>query len=129
MHADSEGEYAEMCNAEGEAEQEAIAQEETYIDVAIEQLGYIKKLNDQRNEMTAAIDTEIAELTIDVKQYVVESKNSIEIKGAWVNYIKSGERTSWNAKELAKIAKSNAEVAKCRTVTETAANAAIKLDV
>ncbi|MCK5431314.1 MAG: hypothetical protein KAJ03_01150 [Gammaproteobacteria bacterium] len=144
-YASSEEEYNSMCEAEAAhdadmADQDAQAQAETQDEyeqnmsitrqmnptsVRMDALSAITK---ERAGMVSDIDNHIAFLQDSIKRDCIDAGKTIKTDTGTVTYIKGSKRTSWNSKMLAGLELVYPEISECKKITETAPNAAIKLD-
>ena len=83
----------------------------------------------ERAQMVADVDNRIAILQDSIKRDCLESGETIKTQFGTVTFRRGGKRTSWNGKQLEGLALVYPEINECKKTTETAANAAIKLDV
>ncbi|MCK5433359.1 MAG: hypothetical protein KAJ03_11470 [Gammaproteobacteria bacterium] len=89
----------------------------------------LRDLTKERDTMVADIDSRIAILQDSIKRDCTESGETIKTQFGTVTFRRGGKRTSWNGKHLEGLALVYHEINECKKTTDTAANAAIKLDV
>ena len=82
----------------------------------------------ERAQMVADVDNRIAILQDSIKRDCLESGETIKTQFGTVTFHKGSNRTSWNSKMLAGLELVYPEIAECKKITETASNAAIKLE-
>ena len=145
-YASSEEEYNEMCEAEAahdadmadqDAQAEAEIQDEYEHNIHINRqmnptrvrMDELRNLTNERTTMVADIDNRIAILQDSIKRDCIDAGKTIKTDAGTVTYRKGSKRTSWNGKQLEGLALVYPEINECKKTTETAANAAIKLDV
>lgn len=139
-YASSEEEYNSMCEAEAahDAEMaEQYAQDEYEHDVHITRqmnstsvrMHELTDITKERAQMVADVDNRIVILQDSIKRDCLESGETIKTQFGTVKFRKGSKRTPWNIKQLEGLALVYPEINKCKKTTDTAANAAIKLDV
>ena len=83
----------------------------------------------ERAAIVKEIDERIQFINDSIKRDCLESGETIKTQFGTVTYRKGSKRTSWNSNQLEGLALVYPEINECKKTTETAANAAIKLDV
>ena len=87
------------------------------------------ELTEERAELVESKDAYIAKLRGEIVAECVAGEKTIKTPFGTVTFRRGGNRTSWNSKQLEGLALVYPEINECKKTTETAANAAIKLDV